>query len=89
MHTIVLKFGGSSVASNENLQIVAQKIIKLYEQNNEIVVVVSAQGKMTDQLVDQAQQLAIKPNKREMDALLSVGEQITAPPPYTSCTTIP
>lgn len=78
MDTIVLKFGGSSVASNERLQTVADKIIKLYEQNNEIVVVVSAQGKMTDQLVEQAQQLAIKPNKREMDALLSVGEQITA-----------
>lgn len=78
MDTIVLKFGGSSVASNEKLQTVADKIIKLYKENNEIVVVVSAQGKMTDELVEQAQQLAIRPSKREMDALLSVGEQITA-----------
>lgn len=78
MDTIVLKFGGSSVASNERLQTVADKIIKLYKENNDVVVVVSAQGKMTDQLLKQAQELAIMPNKREMDALLSVGEQITA-----------
>ena len=77
MDTIVLKFGGSSVADNEKLQTVAKKIIKLYDDENNIVVVVSAQGKMTDELIKQAEELSLKPNKREMDVLLSVGEQIT------------
>ena len=75
--TIVLKFGGSSVADNEKLQTVAKKIIKLYDDEKNIVVVVSAQGKMTDELIKQAEELSLKPNKREMDVLLSVGEQIT------------
>ena len=77
MDTIVLKFGGSSVADNEKLQTVAKKIIKLYDDEKNIVVVVSAQGKMTDELIKQAEELSLKPNKREMDVLLSVGEQIT------------
>ena len=77
MDTIVLKFGGSSVADNERLQTVAEKIIKLYDEENNIVVVVSAQGKTTDNLIKQAEELSLKPNKREMDTLLSVGEQIT------------
>lgn len=77
MDTIVLKFGGSSVADNDKLQTVAKKIIKLYDNGNNIVVVVSAQGKMTDNLIKQAEELSLKPNKREMDVLLSVGEQIT------------
>ena len=77
MDTIVLKFGGSSVADNDKLQTVAKKIIKLYDDENNIVVVVSAQGKMTDNLIKQAKELSLKPNKREMDVLLSVGEQIT------------
>lgn len=78
MDTIVVKFGGSSVADNEKLRIVAEKVIKLYEDNTKIVVVVSAQGKTTDKLIKEAESLANKPNKREMDALISVGEQISA-----------
>lgn len=78
MDTIVVKFGGSSVADNEKLKIVADKIIKLYEENNNIVVVVSAQGKTTDKLIREAEELSQKPNKREIDSLLSVGEQISA-----------
>ena len=78
MDTIVLKFGGSSVADNEKLKMVASKIIKLYEEENNIVVVVSAQGKTTDDLIKQAEELSVNPNKREMDMLLSVGEQISA-----------
>ena len=77
MDTIVLKFGGSSVADNEKLNLVANKIIKLYDEDNNIVVVVSAQGKMTNQLIKEAEELSLKPNDREMDVLLSVGEQIT------------
>lgn len=78
MNTIVIKFGGSSVADNEKLKIVANKVIKLYEDNNNIVVVVSAQGKMTDKLIKEAKELSNKPNKRELDVLISVGEQISA-----------
>ena len=78
MDTVVVKFGGSSVADNEKLRLVANKVIKLYEENNNIVVVVSAQGKTTDKLIKEAEELSSKPNKREMDVLLSVGEQISA-----------
>ena len=78
METIVIKFGGSSVADNNKLQLVANKVIKLYDEDNNIVVVVSAQGKKTDQLIKEAEELALKPDKREMDALISVGEQISA-----------
>ena len=78
MDTIVIKFGGSSVADNKKLQTVAEKTIKLYDEENNIVVVVSAQGKTTDKLISEAEELALKPNSREMDALLSSGEQISA-----------
>ncbi len=77
MDTIVLKFGGSSVADNEKLKIVAEKIINLYEKGNKIVVVVSAQGKTTDRLIEEANTLSKNPQNREMDVLLSTGEQIT------------
>ncbi len=78
MDTIVIKFGGSSVADNEKLQFVASKTIKLYEENNNIVVVVSAQGKTTDKFIKEAEELSLKPKAREMDVLLSAGEQISA-----------
>lgn len=78
MDTIVVKFGGSSVADNDKLRLVANKVIKLYEESKNIVVVVSAQGKTTDKLIKEAKELSSKPNKREMDVLLSVGEQISA-----------
>lgn len=75
---IVLKFGGSSVADNEKLKIVAEKIINMYEKNNNIVVILSAQGKMTDKLIEEAKELAKNAEKREMDALVSCGEQMSA-----------
>lgn len=77
MDTIVLKFGGSSVADNEKLKLVADKIIGLYEKGHNIVVVVSAQGKTTDKLISEAKELAEKTEDREMDVLLSTGEQMT------------
>ena len=77
MDTIVLKFGGSSVADNIKLNIVANKIIDLYNQENNIVVVVSAQGKTTDNLLKEAYELSQIPNDRELDVLLSTGEQIS------------
>ena len=78
MNTIVLKFGGSSVADNIKLNVVAQKIISLKKEAKNIVVVVSAQGKTTDRLIKEAQELSAVPNEREMDMLLSTGEQITS-----------
>ena len=78
MDTIVLKFGGSSVADNEKLKLVAQKIISLYEKNHNIVVVVSAQGKTTDKLIEDAKEISEKPNNRELDVLLSSGEQVSS-----------
>ena len=77
MDTIVLKFGGSSVADNEKLKIVAQKIIGLYDKGHQIVVVLSAQGKTTDKLIGEAKELSDKTEDREMDVLLSAGEQMS------------
>lgn len=78
MDTIVLKFGGSSVSDNINLNIVANKIIELKNEGNNIICVVSAQGKTTDNLIKEAKELSAVPNEREMDALLSTGEQVSA-----------
>ena len=77
MDTIVLKFGGSSVADNDKLKIVAEKIINLYNKNNNIVVILSAQGKTTDKLISEALELSNETKAREMDVLLSAGEQIS------------
>lgn len=77
METIVLKFGGSSLADNIKLNIVANKIIDFYNKNNKVIVVVSAQGKTTDNLVKEAKELSYDPDKREMDVLLSTGEQVS------------
>lgn len=77
MNTIILKFGGSSVADNIKLNVVAKKIINLKKEAKNIVVVVSAQGKTTDRLIKEAQELSAVPDEREMDMLLSTGEQVT------------
>lgn len=77
MDTIVMKFGGSSVADNEKLKIVANKIIDLYDKGNNIVVILSAQGKTTDNLINEATELSKNKEDREMDVLLSAGEQIS------------
>ena len=78
MDTIVCKFGGSSVSDNINLKIAANKIIELKNEGNNIICVVSAQGKTTDNLIKEAKELSAVPNEREMDALLSTGEQVSA-----------
>ena len=79
----VLKFGGSSVENNENLKIVANKIIKIKDKGVNVVAVVSAQGKRTDELLKQVEELnkiskGISNNKREIDSLLTIGEQESA-----------
>lgn len=78
MNTVILKFGGTSVADNIKLNIVAEKVIQLKKEAQNVVVVVSAQGKFTNELIKQAQELSAIPEEREMDMLLSTGEQITA-----------
>lgn len=75
MNTLVLKFGGTSVADNEKLNHVANKIITLYDEGYDVVVIVSAQGKNTDSLLNEAYELAKNPKSRELDVLLSTGEQ--------------
>lgn len=77
MDTIVLKFGGSSVADNEKLKLVAKRITNLYDKGNNIVVILSAQGKTTDQLLQQAKELSQITINRELDSLLSSGEQVS------------
>lgn len=77
MDTIVMKFGGSSVANNERLKLVANKVIDLYDKGNDIVVILSAQGKTTDKLIKEALELSENTKDREMDMLLSSGEQIS------------
>lgn len=72
---IVQKFGGSSVADAEKIRRVAGIIADTYEEGNDVVVVLSAQGDTTDDLLDKAAELNDRPSKRELDMLLSTGEQ--------------
>jgi aspartate kinase len=74
---IVQKFGGTSVGTVERIQNTADRIIEEKKKGNQVAVVVSAMGKTTDQLVSMAKQLSEHPSKREMDMLLSTGEQVT------------
>lgn len=77
MNIKVIKFGGSSLSNDENLKSAAQKTINFLEQGQKVVVILSAQGKTTDNLLLQAKNLSKNPNKRELDMLVSVGEQIS------------
>ena len=77
MALVVQKYGGTSVGSVERIQAVAHRISKTVEQGNSLVVVVSAMGKTTDTLVKLAQEISSNPCRREMDMLLSTGEQVT------------
>ncbi len=73
---IVQKYGGTSVGSVERIQAVAQRVAQT-ARDHSVVVVVSAMGKTTDQLVQLAKQISTTPNRREMDMLLSTGEQVS------------
>ncbi|NET01240.1 MAG: aspartate kinase [Sphaerospermopsis sp. SIO1G1] len=77
MALIVQKYGGTSVGSVERIQAVAQRVYKTVQSGNSVVVVVSAMGKTTDGLVKLANEISQSPNRREMDMLLSTGEQVT------------
>lgn len=77
MAIIVQKYGGTSVGSTDKIKSVAKRVIAEKENGNEVVVVVSAMGKTTDNLVSLSKEISSNPSKREMDMLLSTGEQIT------------
>lgn len=77
MALIVQKYGGTSVGSAERIQAVAARVVAAVKAGNDLVVVVSAMGKTTDGLVKLARELSSQPSRREMDMLLSTGEQVT------------
>ena len=77
MAVIVQKYGGSSVATPERLKRVAQRVVSRRRDGNDMVVVVSAMGDSTDELLSLARQITGNPSAREMDMLLSTGEQVS------------
>ena len=77
MPLIVQKFGGTSVANSEKILSAARKAVRAHQQGNQVVMVVSAMGKNTDTLIGLAREVNEKPPAREMDMLLSTGEQVS------------
>lgn len=75
---IVQKYGGTSLAEAKLIKAAARRVTGLAEQGNQIVVVVSAQGHTTDELIEKARQITPSGSPREMDAYLSAGEQLSA-----------
>ena len=74
---IVKKFGGTSVANKERIFHVAKRCAEEYKKGNDVVVVLSAMGKYTDELVDMARDINENPSEREMDMLFTIGEQMS------------
>ena len=74
---IVKKFGGTSVGNTERIFNVAKRCIEDWQKGNDVVVVLSAMGKYTDELIDMAKQVNENPPKREMDMLFTIGEQMS------------
>jgi len=77
MKLVVQKYGGSSVKDKERVMNVARRIVEAYDNGNNVVVAVSAQGDTTDDLIEKAKEINENASKREMDMLLSTGEQIS------------
>lgn len=77
MNLIVQKFGGTSVADVDHIRNVARIITDTYAKGNAVIAVVSAQGDTTDELIQKAAEITEKPSSREMDVLLSTGEQMS------------
>src|SRR3712207_3019731 len=75
--TVVMKFGGTSVADAERIKNAARRIVKAREDGNRVVAVLSARGKTTDELISMADEVSTTPDPREMDMLLSTGERIS------------
>jgi aspartate kinase len=78
MALIVQKYGGSSVATAEKIRNVAKRIAKTFDSGNQVVVVVSAMGDTTDDLIKLAGQITKEPHPREMDVLVSTGELVSS-----------
>ena len=78
MSIIIQKFGGTSVANPERIKIIAEKIAKFASQGNKIVVVVSAMSGETNKLISLAKEMMKSPEPREMDSIVSTGEQVTS-----------
>src|SRR3954452_5916632 len=74
---VVQKFGGSSVATSERIMAAARRAIRAKQAGNQVIVVVSARGDTTDELISMAREISDQPPAREMDMLLSTGEQIS------------
>ena len=74
---IVKKFGGTSVANKERIFHVAKRCAEEYQKGNDVVVVLSAMGKYTDELIDMAKEINPNPSEREMDMLFTIGEQMS------------
>lgn len=77
MPVVVQKYGGTSVADASRIETVADRVVALRDQGNECVVVVSAMGQTTDELVSLASQISNQPDPREMDMLLTAGERVS------------
>ena len=77
LHTVVMKFGGTSVADPEKLKSVARRLVEAHESGARVVAVLSAMGRTTDELLDLARQVSETPDARELDMLVSVGERIS------------
>jgi aspartate kinase len=75
--TVVMKFGGTSVADAERIKRAARRIVRAKEQGHHVVAVLSARGKTTDELIASAEEVSAAPDPREMDMLLSTGERIS------------
>src|SRR5436309_6350662 len=75
--TVVMKFGGTSVADADRIKRAAERIVAAREAGNSVVAVLSARGKTTDELVSMAYEVSKRPDPREMDMLLSTGERIS------------
>src|SRR5574341_1812993 len=78
MSLIVQKYGGSSVANPERIKSVARRIVSAKKAGNDVVVVVSALGDTTDELIELAKKITDNPSEREMDMLMATGEQMSA-----------
>src|SRR5437764_5102933 len=75
--TVVMKFGGTSVADAERIKRAARRIVAEREAGRDVVAVISARGSTTDELVAMAEEVSPRPDPREMDMLLSTGERIS------------
>ena len=77
MAIVVQKYGGTSVGTIDKIKNVAKRVAKRKEQGDDVVVVVSAMGKTTDILLGMAEDISVNPDRRELDMLMSTGEQVS------------